>query len=304
MKTNPILAGFLAAALGVGLTACGGDPTKADTGQDKKSDAIVVGSASFPESEILAEIYAGALKAKGLDASTRLDIGEREAYIGAINDGSIDLFPEYTGNLLGYFDPKATATAPDAVNSALESALPKGLDVLEPSAAEDKDSLNVTAAFAKEHDVASIDDLAKVSGLKLAANPAFKVRAYGIPGLEKLYGITGIAFTSISDFGGPATVKALTSGRVDVADIYSTTPSIVANELVTLDDPKNLIAAQNVIPLIREDANSSEVADVLDAVSAELTTESLLELNTTISGPSKPSAAKVAAQWLKANGFA
>jgi osmoprotectant transport system substrate-binding protein len=304
MKTNPILAGFLAAALGVGLTACGGDPTKVDAGQDKKSDAIVVGSASFPESEILAEIYAGALKAKGFDASTRLHIGEREAYIGAIKDGSIDLFPEYTGNLLGYLDPKATATAPDAVNAALEEALPKGLDVHEPSAAEDKDSLNVTAAFAKEHGVASIADLAKVDDLKLAANPAFKVRAYGIPGLEKLYGITGIDFTSISDFGGPATVKALTSGRVDVADIYSTTPSIVANKLVTLDDPKNLIAAQNVIPLIREDANSEEVADVLDAVSAKLTTEILLELNTTISGPSKPSAAKVAAQWLKANGFA
>src|SRR5436189_1934380 len=113
MKTNPILAGVLAAALGVGLAACGGDPTKASSDGDKKSDTIVVGSAAFGESEILAEIYAGALKAKGIDASTRLDIGQREAYIGAIKDGSIDLFPEYTGNLLLFLDPKATATAPD-----------------------------------------------------------------------------------------------------------------------------------------------------------------------------------------------
>ncbi|RJS45115.1 ABC transporter substrate-binding protein [Nocardioides cavernaquae] len=304
MNTNPILAGFLAAALGVGLAACGGDPTKAGSDGDSKGDAIVVGSAAFGESEILAEIYAGALNADGIEATTRLDIDQREAYIGAIKEGSIDLFPEYTGNLLLFLDPNATATAPDEVNKALEAALPKGLDILEPSAAEDKDSLNVTAAFAKEHDVTSIADLAEVDGLKLAANPEFKTRAYGIPGLEKLYGITDIAFTAISDGGGPATLKALTSGKVDVADIYSTTPSIAANNLVTLEDPKNLIAAQNVVPLIREDATSEKVAAVLDEVSEKLTTEALLELNTALAGPSKPSAAKVAEQWLKANGFA
>jgi osmoprotectant transport system substrate-binding protein len=304
MKTNPIIAGVLAAALGVGLTACGGDPTKADSGSDASSDAIVVGSAGFGESKILAEIYAGALNAQGIEASTRLGIGEREAYIGAIKDGSIDLFPEYTGNLLLFLDPSATATAPDAVDEALTSALPKGLDVLKPSGAEDKDSLNVTAAFAKEHGVASIADLAKVSGLKLAANPEFKTRAYGLPGLAKLYGISGVTFTAISDGGGPATVKALTSGGVDVADIYSTTPSIADNDLVTLDDPKHLIAAQNVVPLIREDASSGKVAKILDAVSAKLTTGALLELNTAFAGPSKPSAADVAEQWLKANGFA
>jgi osmoprotectant transport system substrate-binding protein len=304
MKTNPILAGVLAAALGVGLAACGGDPTKASSDKDSKSDAIVVGSAAFGESKILAEIYAGALKAKGIDASTRLDIGQREAYIGAIKEGSIDLFPEYAGNLLLFLDPKATATAPDDVTEALDAALPKGLDVLDPSEAEDKDSLNVTAAFAKEHSLASIGDLASVDGLKLAANPEFKTRAYGIPGLEKLYGIKGVSFTAISDGGGPATVKALTTGKVDVADIYSTTPSIVDNHLVTLDDPKHLIAAQNVIPLIREDARSGEVAEILNAVSAKLTTGALLELNTAFAGPSKPSAADVAHEWLKANGFA
>ena len=159
--------------------------------------------------------------------------------------------------------------------------------MLEPAPAEDKDSLNVTAAFAKENGVKTIADLAKVNGLRLAANPEFKQRAYGIPGLEKVYGIKGIAFTPISDGGGPATVKALVSGKVDVADIYSTTPSIAANKLVTLDDPKNLIAAQNVIPLIREEKATDEVTRVLNAVSAALTTEELLELNEANQGKDK-----------------
>lgn len=302
MLLTRLLAGTAVAALGLGLTACGGDPT--ETGGSGKGDTIVVGSAQFGESEILAEIYAQALEAKGIDAKTQLDIGEREAYIGAIKDGSIDLFPEYTGNLLLFLDPKATAAAPEEVEEALDDALPKGLEVLDASAAEDKDSLNVTAEFAAKHHLTSIADLAGVKGLRLAANPAFKTRAYGLPGLEKVYGIKGVAFTAIADGGGPATVKALTSGRVDVADIYSTTASISENNLVTLEDPKHLIAAQNVVPLIREDASTDKVEDVLDAVSAKLTTEELLKLNAIFAGKDKPSPADVAADWLKANGLA
>lgn len=301
MKLTRLLAGTAVAAIGLGLSACGGDPTAAPSGE---GDTIVVGSAAFGESRILAEIYAQALEAKGVDAKTQLDIGAREAYIGAIQDGSIDVFPEYTGNLLLFFDPKATATAPDEVEEALEEALPEGLDLLEASAAEDKDSLNVTAAFAAKHDLESIADLADIEGLRLAANPEFKTRPYGLPGLEEVYGITGVKFTAISDGGGPATLKALTSGKVDVADIYSTTPSIVENDLVTLEDPENLIAAQNVMPLIREDAVTDEVEEVLDAVSAKLTTEELLELNATYAGDDKPSPADVAADWLEANGLA
>jgi len=287
----------LALAVALGVAACGGDPTKqAPAGGDSK--AITIGSAAFPENEIIAEIYAEALEEKGFTVKKQLNIGAREVYIPALTNGEIDLVPEYTGNLLTYLDPKATASAPDAVTSALGKAVPAGLTVLEPAPAEDKDSLNVTAAFAKENGVKTIADLAKVDGLRLAANPEFKQRAYGIPGLEKVYGITGISFTPISDGGGPATVKALVSGKVDVADIYSTTPSISANKLVTLEDPKNLIAAQNVVPLIRKDKATDEVTQVLDAVSAALTTDGLLELNEANQGEDKKAPAVLAKEWV------
>jgi len=310
MKVTRLVATAAAAGLALTLAACGSDPTNTASGSDTSGassasgSSIVVGSASFGESEILAEIYAGALKAKGIDASTHLDIGEREAYIGALKDGSISLFPEYTGNLLTFLDPKATATAPGDVNAALKSALPDTLTTLTPSAAEDKDSYNVTAGFAKKNDVHSIADLKGISGLSLAGNPELKTRSYGVPGLEKVYGISGITFTPISDSGGPATLKALTSGKVDVADIYSTTPSITQNHLVTLADPQHLIAAQNVVPLIRKDHDNPQVDQVLNAVSAKLTTQSLLQLNGQLNGPDKPTAADVAAQWLNDNGLA
>jgi len=315
MKVARLTAAVAAAGLALTLAACGGNPTNTTSGSDTSGASasssgsggtapIVVGSASFPESEVLAEIYAQALKAKGVDASTHLDIGQREAYIGALKEGSISLFPEYTGNLLTYFQPDATQTAPDEVLTALKSALPDTLSVLTPSAAEDKDSYNVTSDFAAKHHLTSIGDLKGISGLSLAGNPELKTRAYGVPGLEKVYGISGIKFTAISDSGGPATLKALTSGKVDVADIYSTTPSITENHLVTLADPEHLIAAQNVVPLIRKDHDNPTVDQTLDAVSAKLSTQSLLALNGQLNGPSKPKAADVAAQWLKDNGLA
>lgn len=318
MKVARLAATVAAAGLALTLAACGGNPTNTASGSDTSGASasssgsggsgstapIVVGSASFPESEVLAEIYAQALQAKGVDASTHLDIGQREAYIGALKDGSISLFPEYTGNLLTYFQPNATQTAPDDVLTALKAALPDTLTVLTPAAAEDKDSYNVTADFAAKHHLTSIADLKGISGLSLAGNPELKTRSYGVPGLQKVYGISGIKFTAISDSGGPATLKALTSGKVDVADIYSTTPSITQNHLVTLTDPQHLIAAQNVIPLIRKDHDNATVDQTLDAVSAKLTTQSLLDLNAKLNGPSKPKASDVAAQWLKDNGLA
>lgn len=292
----------VAAALGLSLTACGSNPIST-TNSGGSNSTVVVGSASFGESEVLAAIYAGALNAGGVKASTHLDIGQREAYIGALKDGTISLFPEYSGNLLTFFKPTATQSSPSDVVAALKTALPSTLEVLTPSTAEDKDSLNVTAATASKYGLVTIADLKKVPHLRLAANSEFGTRPYGIPGLASVYGIKGVSFTAIEDGGGPATLAALTKGQVDVADIYSTTPSITANHLVTLQDPKHLIAAQQVIPLIRKSAVTAKITQILDRVSAKLTTAGLLQLNATFNGPDKPSAATVAAQWLKANGF-
>ena len=294
MKTR-LTAALAVGALGLALTACGGDPTE---GEKSASDTITIGSAAFPENEIIAEIYAQALADKGIKVKKKLNIGAREAYIPALKNGEIDLLPEYTGNLLTYLDKKATATSSEDVVSALGEALPDNTEILDTAPAEDKDSLNVTAEFSQKEGVKSIADLKKVKGLKLAANPEFKERPYGIPGLEKVYGITGVKFTPISDSGGPATLKALLDGKVDVADIYSTTPSIIANKLVTLEDPKSLIAAQNVVPLINSDKATDEVKDVLNAVSKALTTKELLELNEKNQGKDKVAPAELAKDWV------
>lgn len=300
MSIKKLTVGAAVAALGLSLAACGSDPTEGDK---SATDTITIGSAAFPENEIIAEIYAQGLEAEGVKVTKKLNIGAREAYIPALKNGEIDLLPEYSGNLLSYLDTKATATSEADIEEALVDALPDNLEVLDASKAEDKDSLNVTPEFAAQNNLKTIADLKNVKSLTLGANPEFKERAYGIPGLEKVYGITGIKFVPIGDGGGPKTLKSLLDGDIDVADIYSTTPSILANKLVTLEDPENLIAAQQVIPLINGDKATDTVEDVLDAISAQLTTADLLDLNSKNQGPDKTAPAVLAKEWLTAKGL-
>ncbi|WP_375001830.1 ABC transporter substrate-binding protein [Aeromicrobium sp. CTD01-1L150] len=282
-----------AAVAALALTACGGDPTESDSG------SITVGSAAFNENEIIAEIYAQALEAEGVEVERQMQIGAREAYIPALENGEIDLIPEYTGNLLLHFDPESEAATPQEVDEALDAALPEALETLEEAPAENKDSYNVTRELAETEGLTTIGDLAKIDGLKVGGNPEFETRSYGIPGLTGIYGVDDPQFVSISDSGGPATVKALVDGDVDVANIYSTTPAIVANDLVTLEDPENMIAAQNVVPLINEDKATDEVEDVLERTSEALTTEDLLALNDRVDGDEKAATATVAKEWLE-----
>ena len=265
------------------------------------SPTIVVGSANFTENQILAEIYAQALQAKGVNVTKKLSIGSREAYFPGLQDGSIDLIPEYTGVLLQYLDKSATETEPDAVYAALQKALPGTLTVLEKSSAEDKDAVVVTKETATKYNATSIADLAANCGqLTFGGPPEFKTRPDGIPGLQKTYNCTFKDYKAL-DAGGPLTVAALKNGDVQAADIFTTDASIVANNFVVLQDPKNNFAAQNVVPLINKSKVNDTITQTLNAISAKLTTDELTKLNAEASSDTKPSPETVAKNWLSKN---
>jgi osmoprotectant transport system substrate-binding protein len=245
------------------------------------------------------QIYGQALEANGVKVAYKPSIGQRDVYLKALQDGSIDLIPEYSGNLLQFYDKNSTATSSADVYAALNDALPKGFEVLDQSEAQDADSYNVTKEFSEKWGVTSLADLSKVTEpLKVGANPEFETRPYGIPGLKSAYGVDA-TLTPINDSGGPLTVTALKNGDVQLADIYTTTPAIKDNGFVTLKDPKNLIAAQNVLPLINSEKASSKVKEVLNKVSAELTTEDLIDLNAENQGESKTQPDAAAKKWLQ-----
>ena len=138
------------------------------------STTLVVGSQDYYSNEILAEAYAQALEGAGFTVDRQMRIGQREVYMPELEAGSIDVFPEYTGNLLQYLDSDATARSTDEVYSALQTALPSGLRALEQAPATDQDSYVVTADFAAEHSLSSIGDLAGAGPLTLGGNRSWR----------------------------------------------------------------------------------------------------------------------------------
>ena len=286
------------------MAACSNsDPLGPET---RSMKSIVVGSADFPESEIVAEIYAQALQANGFDIGRRMGIGSRETYIPALKDHSIDLVPEYIGNLLLYFAPSSTATMLDAVELQLYKRLPGDLSILTPSPASDTDTVTVTDGTAAMWNLRTIADLAAHSAeVKFAAPSAFQTRPAGLPGLRQKYGLDVAPgnFVAVNDGGGAVTVRALVEGRVNAANIFSTSPAIPQNHLVALEDPEHNFLAGNIVPLVNSQKKSDRLKDVLDAVSAKLTTSGLAGLNAAVSGNAGIDPNQAARNWVRDNGF-
>jgi osmoprotectant transport system substrate-binding protein len=245
--------------------------------------SVVVGSANFPENELLATVYAQALQAKGIKVTTKLNIGAREVYYPQVEKGTISIIPEYNGTLLTVeVDKTSTAKTTTDVDAALTAKLPSTLQVLNPAPAQDSDSITVTQATANKYHLKSIADLKPYAAtMVLGAPPEFKTRSDGIAGLKATYGLTFKSFDPL-DESGPLTLAALQSGKVQAADVFTTTPQIVTDKLVSLADPKFNFAAQNVIPLVYKPAMNATIINTLNAVDAKLTTNALLQMDNAV----------------------
>ena len=272
-------------------------------GGGTSSGTVIVGSANFPENEVLAEVYALALQKAGVKVTTKLNIGAREVYYPQVEKGAITIIPEYNGTLLTVeVDKTSTAKSTTDVDAALAAKLPSSLTVLNPAPAQDSDSIAVTQATAAKYKLKSIADLKSVvSQFVLGGPPEFKTRTDGVIGLKSVYGLTFKGFDPL-DESGPITLSALTSGKVQVADVFTTTPQIVSDKLVSLSDPKSNFAAQNVIPLVYKPALTSTISSTLNAVDAKLTTAALLQLDINVS-VDKQDYTTAAQDWLQSVGL-
>lgn len=261
---------------------------------------LVVGSQQYYSNEIVAELYAQMLEHAGIKVTRQYQIGQRETYMPELSSGAIDVFPEYGGNLLQYLDGQATATTEDEIFSALKKALPEGLRALTPAEASDQDSFNVTKEYAQAHGLASLADLARINGLKVAASSELESRPYGPKGLKAAYGVT-VSVVTVEDSGGPLTLKALKDGSAQVANIYSANPSIARNGLVTLKDPKRLVLPQQLTPIVSAKVNP-EAEKAIDSVNRKLTSGELMALNQRSEDEQAPSE-KIASAWLSEKGL-
>jgi osmoprotectant transport system substrate-binding protein len=288
------------------LSGCGSPPARQPAGQNKA--AIVVGSFNFPESVLLADIYGGALAARGFPVRILTDLGNRELVDPALLNGLIQVVPEYAGSALQFLSlgrQSASASVSGTSRTLTSMASGLGLVAARPAAAQDNNAIVVTAATAARYGLRSIGDLAQVAPrLVFGGPPECPGRAYCLPGLRERYGLHFRPFVPL-DAGGPLTLQALEAGYIDVALLFTTNPAIPARHLVVLADDRGLQPAENITPLVRQAAiarHGAGLVAALDMVSARLDTGSLRALDARVELQGQ-APGQVARGWLRAQGL-
>ena len=284
------------AVLAGSLAACGGDSLESGksgsgggSGAHAKKGSLVVGSASFTESKVLAELYAQILDDAGYSASVTT-VQNRELYEPSLEKGEIDVVPEYAATITEFLNAKVNGAkaaenkpvaSPDAAATVTELeklATPLGLKVLPVGKAVDQNAFAVSKEFAAKHKLSTLSDLGRSKvAVKVAAGDECSVRPFCAPGLEKTYGID-VAGIDPKGVGTPQSKQAVRDGQDQL--VLTTTTDAVLDGLVFLQDDKKLQNADNVLPVLNaKDAGAPEIADALGRLTAVLTTQDLGELN-------------------------
>ncbi len=274
-----LLALTLAAALLAVLPAGCGSPAPASSG-DKGT--IVVGSKDFTENEVVAEIYALALEDAGYTVERKMDIASSVIHTSIVND-EIDLYPEYTGTGLLSILRLDLLTDPDEVYQTVKEAYEEQFRItwLDYARANDGQGLFISKRASDQYGITTISDLqANAEHLRFASQGEFDQREDGIPGLEALYGPFHWKSSKVYDNG--LKYEVVDRDEADVAPAYTTEGRLVETDrFVLLEDDKGMWPPYNLAPVVRDEvlAEYPDIADVLNAVSATLDTETVTALN-------------------------
>ncbi|MDI3388920.1 ABC transporter substrate-binding protein [Streptomyces sp. B-S-A8] len=301
--------------LAAGLTACGGksleDKGAGSEGGAGKKGTLVVGSAGFTESKVLAELYSQLLRDAGYNTSIKT-VENRELYEPSLEKGDIDVVPEYAATLAEFLNidkngpkakPVASSDVEDTVAALKKLAEPRGLKVLPAGAAVDQNAFAVSKEYAQKNNLKTLSDLGRSKlKVKIAAGDECEVRPFCAPGLKKTYGIdvTGVDPKGV---GTPQAKQAVKDGE-DQLVLTTTTDATLENfGLVLLKDDKNLQNADNILPVVNaEDAGDKAIADALAKLTETLTTEDLMELNRKVDAE-RVKEADAAKEYLEAKGL-
>lgn len=298
-RNRAIGAVLLAVALVAAACSSGDDSGTID------GSTIVIGSANFGESQLVAEMYAQILEDRGFTVERKFNTGSREIYAAALESGEINLVPEYVGSALSFLGGTPTADVEQTTSDLRTAWEANGVTVLDPAPAQDKNGFVVTADTASELGLSTVSDLAKGNGeLVLGGPPECPEREFCLIGLETVYGLSFAEFKPL-DVGGALTVTALKGGEIDVGLLFTTDGVITAEGFVLLDDDQGLQPAENLIPAVLEtiaEEFGSDMADPLNELSAALTTEDLTLMNQKV-GYDGEDLVAVATAWLEENGL-
>jgi osmoprotectant transport system substrate-binding protein len=309
---------LLVAALSITLAACGSSksssssssssasaPAPATSGPGVGKPAVTIGDKNFSEENILGQLYAQALQAKGYKVTLKDNIGSTEVIYKALTGSQIDMYPEYTGVLLSAIagQTRNPASAIAAYNQAKAFVEGHELTLLNYTPFFDSNVLATLPSYASQHGLKSIGDLKPLGkGVKLGAPPEFATRFEGLPGLKQEYGVSP-TFVPIAI---ELSYKALEGGQVNVQNVFTTDGQLLGGKFKLLADPKHVFGFQNVAPVVRRSVLAAEgpaFAETINKVNSLLTIKAIQQMNAGVS-IDKQTPASVAQQFLHANGLA
>jgi osmoprotectant transport system substrate-binding protein len=311
MRTHRTLA-LGAALLALVVSACspgGGESSPDDSAaaSEAAGGTVTIGSQGFYESQLMAEIYAQALESAGFTVERDLGIGTREETWPALSSGQIDMMPEYIGSLTAFLEGEASGDSDETFAAMLELIEPEGLTALDFTEAQDQNAFVVRSETAEEHSLATMSDLAPVATeLVWGLPPECETNPLCAGALEDTYGIpfADLEIEPLAACDAPI-ATALNDGVVDVAELCSTQPDIERFGFVRLEDDMRTQPAENIAPVISQeklDELGDAFAEVLNGVSAEMTTDDLTSLGVQVAVEQRD-VAEVATEWLTDKGL-
>ena len=257
--------------------------------------AVTLGTKDFTEEYILGQLYAQALAARGFTVHLKQGIGPTEVIDPGLLNHSIDLYPEYTGEIVstltnialgapGDAGSNVAPAPPDSWQQTYEQAARfedrRGFTLLQPTPFQNHDALAVTKAFAAKYHLTTIEQLKGLGPLKYGAYQPEQTRYEGLVGLQQAYGLGNLQFVPMTP-GNPV-YAAVNSGQIQVAGVFTTDPQLRSGKYVILSDPKNIFGYQNVAPVVNKGVLKAEgpaFTQTLNAVSSHLTLAVMQQLN-------------------------
>ncbi len=271
------------------------DPLRS-SGQTSAAPDLVVGAPESAEGAVLAQLYAGALQAKGITVGIE-PVGERTDYLQQLRSGAIALVPDHTGALLTELDPDQAASTPAEVDDQLPAAA-GDLTVITPAPATAQVVYVITRAVSDQHKITTLDELGAITADTVLGGPAgLEQQKYGPAALTAIY---GIKFASVRPYpDSTALARDLGAGTISAGAFAANDPVLAGDSFVRLGDPESMVLPQNITAVAGPALKANPTAiTAIEAVHAALTTEELTVLQSQVA--SGTPVEQVATAWLKA----
>lgn len=285
-----------------GASVSAGTPAKSGPGVGKPP--VTLGDKNFEEEFLLGALYQQALEAKGYNVTLKGNIGSSEIIYKALQSGQINMYPEYTGTLLSTIagDNTQPASAQETYKLADAFVKKQGFVLLHQTPFYDADGLATLKAYAQKHHLKTYADLKGAGQVKFGGPAENRTRHLGLLGLQQVYGLNNLSFTPLAE---GLNYKALDSGQVDVATVFTSDPQLMGGKYTVLEDTKKLFGFENVAMVLKQSLVKAEgpaFAQTINKVSALLTLPAIIKMNAAVALQQQPPA-QVAHQFLAANGL-